>query len=595
MDKFKEKIIRESDSINSCLNFSKEIDNLTKSAAKKKIALLSSFTIRGLAECLKTKAFSVDIFLDIYQGEYAQWQQEILSPSLYAFQPEAIFILVDYFGPDKEIYFDYHQKNQGDLEQSFNQLQQELFQLIDQLKQKSQAKIIVSNAPKLWPTVMGIFDQKLSLGFESMVSTFNRQLTENYQNDSQVFVFDFENWLANIGKNNFWLDKYFFMADMKIAPEALPILAEELTAFLIPLTGKVKKCLVLDLDNTLWGGVIGEDGLAGIRLAPTGQGQEYYYFQKLLLSFKNKGILLALNSKNNEKDALEAFSQHPYMVLKLADFASTKINWENKAVNLQAIAQELNLGLDSLVFVDDDPVNRELIKETLPEVTVLDLPSDPSLYFKTLLKFKGFNSFEFTEEDKKRPEMYFQEKQRKDLQSAVVDLDSFLKKLGLSMVVRSADDLTIPRIAQLTQKTNQFNLTTFRYQEEDIKKLVEQGSKIWVLEVKDKFGEYGLTGVCIVKNLIDRWEIDSMLLSCRILGKRIEEQFFGFVLEQLKQSEAKTVVAKFRPTAKNSQVKDFYQKFNFEKVSSTAEEDIWQQKLTDFVFQPFDFIEIINK
>ncbi|MBU1036479.1 HAD-IIIC family phosphatase [Patescibacteria group bacterium] len=589
----KKKVIAESNRISSCIQFAKEIDKIAK--LPKNIAILSNFTIQGLAECLKTKSFIHDIFLNIYEGEYGQWQQEILNNKFYQFKPDIIFLFLDLYGLDQDISFHYNEMSAKKLKEIKEEKANELLQFINHLKDKTKAKIIISNAVKNWPPVMGIFDHKLSKGINKIIDDYNNYLLENFQDDKQVFIFNFNEWLGHIGKRNFWYDKYFFMADMKLSPEAFPMLAEEWMSFLIPLAGKKKKCLVLDLDNTLWGGIIGEDGLAGIKLAPTGEGQQYYYFQKLLLSLSKRGIMLAINSKNNKEDAKEVFAKHPHMILKESDFLACRINWDNKAKNMQELAQELNIGLESMVFIDDDPVNRELIRETLPEVTVLDLPTDSTQYLRTLLDYKGFNTFEFTEEDKKRSKMYLQEKKRKEFQGEVIDIDSFLKGLNLRISIKTVTDLLIPRSAQLTQKTNQFNLTTYRYQEEDIKKFIEEGHKLWVLDVADKFGEYGITGLCIAKDLEDKWEIDTMLLSCRILGKKIEEQFFGFILDELKKIKAKSVLACYKPTVKNSQVRDFYNSFNFKKIKSADNEDVWQCELVDFVFKPHEFIEIIDQ
>ncbi|MEK7078190.1 MAG: HAD-IIIC family phosphatase [Patescibacteria group bacterium] len=588
----KEKIKLESNAIASCIGWAKEIDKISKDKEAKNVALLSSFTIKGLAECLKTKSFVQDIFLDVYEGKYGQWKQEILGSELYEFKPDIIFLLLDLHGLNQDILYRHHEITNEELNKFKYETEDGLLQLVSYIKSKTKAKIIISNASKIWPPVTGIFDSKLNNGWYRIIDDYNNNLLNTYQNDKQVFIFNFNEWLGYIGKKDFWYDKYSFTADMKLSPEAIPMLAEELTSYLVPLAFKKKKCIVLDLDNTLWGGVIGEDGLAGIKLAPAGEGQQFYYFQKLLLSLSKRGILLAINSKNNQEDVEEVFLHHPYMVLRKDDIIVSKINWDNKAKNMQEIARELNVGLDSLVFIDDDLTNRELIKQTLPDVTVLDLPTDSTKYIQTLLDYKGFNTFEFTGEDKKRSAMYLQEKQRIEYKDAIIDLDTFLNNLNLCISIKAVDDFLIPRSAQLTQKTNQFNLTTHRYQEDDIKKFIESGHKLWALDVVDKFGEYGITGFCMVKDMPDRWEIDSMLLSCRVLGKKVEEQFFGFILSELKKLNPKKVRACYKPTLKNNQVKDFYKIFNFHKIKSSETEDIWERDLDDYVFNQYGFIEI---
>jgi len=591
MNALKEKIISQSDTMASCILLSKEIDKISKKIDKK-VAVLSNFTVKGLSECLRVKSFINDIFLQVYEGEYGQWKQEILGNRLYEFKPDIIFLLVDAHGLDNNIIYGDDGTNHDEIEKSKKEAKNELSQLIDYIKRKTNAKIVVSNSVKIWPPIAGIFDSKLKNGYYGIVDDYNNNLLKAYKNDGQVFIFNFNEWLGYIGKKNFWCGKYYFVADMRLSPEAIPLLAEELTSYLIPLAGKKKKCIVLDLDNTLWGGVIGEDGLSGIKLSPTGDGQQFYYFQKLLLSLNKKGVLLAINSKNNEADVKEVFLKHPHMVLKENNIVSSKINWNNKAENIQAIVQELNIGLDSLLFVDDDLSNRELIKQTLPEVSVLDLPTDSTKYVQTLLDYKGFNTFEFTEEDKKRNEMYLQEKQRNEYKNSFIDIDTFLRGLDLRVSIKEVDDFLAPRIAQLTQKTNQFNLTTNRYQEDDIENFIKSGNILWALDVSDKFGDYGTTGFCLVKDVPDGWEVDSILLSCRVLGKKVEEQFFGFILNELKKLKPKKVRAYYKPTLKNNQVKDFYKTFDFCKVKSSETEDIWERDLSDYRFNKHDFIKI---
>tara|TARA_Y100000310_G_scaffold345408_1_gene464655 strand:- start:7019 stop:8584 length:1566 start_codon:yes stop_codon:yes gene_type:complete len=512
-----------------------------------KIALLSNFTVKGLDGHLKNTAAQYDINIDVYNGEYGQWQQEILGENLYAFKPDMVYMIVDFEDIDSQI------------------------KVIEQLAMSSSAKIVVCN--------------KVGTGSD------NQNLIEQFKDNSQIHVFDFDSWLASIGKKEHWNTKYKELGDMRLAPNAFEMFAQELGAYLIPLSGKTKKCLVLDLDNTLWGRIIGEDGIDGIAVSPTGEGKPYYDFQKYIKSLKNQGVVLTINSNNNEQDAKEVLKHHKHMQLREGDFASIRANWNNKAQNIQEIAIELNIGLDSMVFVDDDPRNRELVKTSLPEVGVIDLPEDPVDYIKALQSYKGFTTFGITDEDKKKSQMYFDEKKRREFKEGVIDLDSFLRGLNTSIIIQVVKEKHIGRVSQLTQKTNQFNLTTRRYQEEDIKKLVDEGAKIWVMDVKDKFGEYGLTGLAIARDQNDYWEIDTMLMSCRVLGKRVEEEFFGHVLDQLKKQGQKKVIGAYIPTVKNEQVKDFYKKFGFIKQESDNE-DVWELDLKVYKHQPLDFITV---
>ena len=513
------------------------------------IALLSNFTITVLDKHLKNTAKEYNIDIDVYNGEYGQWQQEILGEKLYAFEPEIVYVIVDFEDMDSQV------------------------KMIEQLAIKTSAKIIVCNQ---------VVDSKSD-------SSLNNKLNARFKDNTQILVFDFDAWLNKVGKSKYWNTKYRELGDMRLSPNAFESFAQELGAYLIPLSGKTKKCLVLDLDNTLWGRVIGEDGIDGIAVSPKGEGRPFYEFQKYIKSLKDQGVILAVNSSNNEQDVKEVFENHKHMILRENDFASIRANWNNKAQNIQEIAQELNIGLDSLVFVDDDPRNRELVKISLPEVDVIDLPKDPSEYVKILASYKGFSTFGITDEDKKKSQMYVDEKKRRKYQESSIDLDSFLRGLNTSITIQVVGDEQVPRSSQLTQKTNQFNFTTRRYQEEDIKKLINDGAKLWIIDAKDNFGEYGITGLVIAKDLDNQWEIDTFLLSCRILGKKIEHEFFGNILNLLKQIKPQKVIGKYISTQKNEQVKDFYKQFGFIKQES-GDEDVWELDLSNFDFEPIDFI-----
>ena len=589
------KIITEkATSIAGCVAAAAEIDKYAESGkiSRKKIAVLSNFTLNGIAEALKTNAFLNNIFIDVYLGNYGQWQQELMSNNLYDFAPEIIFVILDRFGIDSDIYNSYHLMPEEEIESYFKNYLAEIYKLVDAAKEKTKAKIVVSNIVDFWSNILGIAEGRAKNSLRRYIKRANLSLEQKYANDHQVLVFDFDGWLGYRGKEQNMYAKFFFLADMRLNPEIMPALAKELCAYLIAVFGKTKKCLVLDLDNTLWGGIIGEDGLSGISLAPHGAGQEFYLFQKTILAFHRRGIILAINSKNNWEDAMEVFEKHPHMILKREHFAAMRINWQDKIANFRELAEEINIGLDSMVFADDDPANRAMVNEFLPEVDILDMPGDTALYFKALLDYKGFSILEFTEEDKKRGEMYFAESQRREIKSQATDLDSFLRGLDLAINIEPISELTLPRAAQLTQKTNQFNLTTCRYQVEDIKNFISNGYKIWTLSAKDRFGNYGITGLLIARKEKENWAIGTFLLSCRILGKRIEEQFLNFALNELKSAGVKKVLAEYIATKKNGQVKDFYGKMGFKKISSEENKDVWQVDLSNFEFKPLDFIAI---
>ncbi|MBQ3881213.1 MAG: HAD-IIIC family phosphatase, partial [Bacteroidales bacterium] len=332
---------------------------------------------------------------------------------------------------------------------------------------------------------------------------------------------------------------------------------------------KRKKCLVLDLDNTLWGGVLGEDGISGIKIGGDYPGKAFHFFQESLLELSKSGVILAVCSKNNEEDVFEAWEKNPFMVLRKEHFSAMRINWTDKATNLREIASELNIGLDSFVFVDDNPTERELIRQMLPMVSVPEFPSQPyelpEFYLRLVKDY--FKVYSVTAEDRKKTEQYKANAARAHARRSFTDFKDFLRSLEMKVTVEAANEFNIPRIAQMTQKTNQFNLTTRRYTDADVRTFLEKGWKIWCISVADRFGDNGITGAVF----FDGRRIDTLLLSCRILGKGIETAFIRTVLGLVKADGFDKVIAEYIPTAKNAQVKDFYDRCGFTLTGEDAE------------------------
>lgn len=394
------------------------------------------------------------------------------------------------------------------------------------------------------------------------IDNYNKTLFELSDQYHNLKVIDFSEFTRCYPASELIDWKFFFISQMGLSAK----LAKDFKAWysrkIESIALKRKKCLVLDLDNTLWGGVLGEEGVDGIQVAGDYPGKAFHYFQEALLELSKSGVILTICSKNNEQDVLDAWEKNPYLVLKKEHFATYRINWSDKATNIKEIADELNLGLDSFVFVDDNPTERELIKQMLPMVEVPEFPTQPyelPVFFQKLVE-DYFRVYSVTDEDKKKTQQYKANASRAKEQRNFSDFTEFLRSLNIQMTIESANEFNIPRIAQMTQKTNQFNLTTHRYTDADIRQFLQNGWKIWCLSVADKFGDNGITG-CIIINGI---EIDTLLLSCRILGKGIENAFLKSILKMLKSTGTNKVNATFIPTLKNKQVADFYDKNGFE-------------------------------
>lgn len=398
------------------------------------------------------------------------------------------------------------------------------------------------------------------------IANYNNTLFDLCEQYHNLKVIDFGEFCRRYPASELIDWKFYFISQMGLSPRLSKDFKAWFSKKVESIALKRKKCLVLDLDNTLWGGVLGEEGIDGIQIGGDYPGKAFLYFQEALLELSKSGVILTICSKNNEQDVLEAWERNPFLVLKKEHFATYRINWKDKASNIKEMAEELNIGLDSFVFVDDNPTERELIKQLLPMVEVPDFPAQPyelPVFFQKIVE-DYFKVYSITDEDKKKTLQYKANASRAQEQRNFGDFTDFLRSLNIQMAIEPANEFNIQRIAQMTQKTNQFNLTTKRYTDADIHKFTQEGWKIWCLSVADKFGDNGITG-CI---MVNGSEVDSLLLSCRILGKGIENAFIKKVLELLRTNGFKEIKASYLPTLKNKQVSDFYDKNGFTILST---------------------------
>lgn len=397
---------------------------------------------------------------------------------------------------------------------------------------------------------------------QTAVAEYNKALYAAEASYGNVKVIDITEFTRNHSVSELFDWKFYFISQMGMNPKLHKDFKAWWERKLNSISLKRKKCLVLDLDNTLWGGVLGEEGIEGIQIGGDYPGKAFLYWQEALLELSKNGVILTVCSKNNEQDVLDAWEVNPFMVLKKEHFAAYRINWTDKATNIKELATELNIGLDSFVFVDDNPTERELIRQMLPMVEVPDFPDQPyelMPFFKQLVE-DYFKVYSVTDEDKKKTEQYKQNAARAQAKTAFADFDSFLESLDIQIIIESANEFNILRIAQMTQKTNQFNLTTRRYSDADVRGLIEKGWKIWCISVADRFGDNGITGTVMVT---PEGAIDTFLLSCRILGKGIEFAFVKAIISLLSSEGFESLTATYLPTAKNAQVKDFWEKVGF--------------------------------
>ena len=406
------------------------------------------------------------------------------------------------------------------------------------------------------------------------ISAFNDHASQLADSQPHVKWVDFNEFTSGYDAATLVNWKYYLMSQTLLNPK----LAHDFQTWWQHIESQLllrrKKCLVLDLDNTLWGGILGEDGVDGIQLGGDYPGKAYSIWQHALLQLSHNGVILALCSKNNETDVDEVWQHNPNMVLKREHFGAVRINWQDKATNMRELSDELNIGLDSMVFIDDNAAERELIKQMLPEVEVPDFPSKPYElipFFKELVE-KYFRIYTVTREDKAKTEQYQANAKRRAEQSRFADLESYLYSLDMQLDVIPADEHNLARIAQMTQKTNQFNLTTRRYSEAELRQCLDQGWRIYCVSVSDRFGDSGITGAIIMQPVDDiTLNIDSLLLSCRILGKGIEEAFVKTVFNLMRLDGYRMLTADFLPTAKNGQTADFYDRMGMICEAASAD------------------------
>lgn len=547
----------------------------------KRIAFLRSFTIEPVVTLFRAAALVNGINLDVYVGGLNTYSQEILDPesNLYRFDPEITIMAVQLGDIAPELLSNFADLGKDQIENIHKRVVGNFSNLLDSFRSRSRCDIIVHSFENVSRPNNGILDYQLDRGQIFSIRRLNLELLEVLKKYSGVHFLDYEALTAEHGIK-FWFDEVKALTmRMPIAANAMIYLAEEWLRFIHPIIGKTKKVLVVDLDNTLWGGVIGEDGINGIRLDIEYPSAGYLKLQRAILDLYRRGIILAVCSKNNIDDVKVAFG-HSRMLLKLDHFSSVRINWNDKARNLTEIASELNVGMDSMVFLDDNPVERQFVRGRLPEVLVLDMPENIMDYAAVLYNVFAFERLSLSKEDAERGLQYLNQQKRSELKKDKTTLDDFYRSLSLEVDIFFPKDESITRISQLTQKTNQFNLTTRRYTEPQISQMLHSSDyTIYAMRVRDCFGDHGLVGLAIVHNISEISEIDTFLLSCRVIGLEVEKTLLAVISNRARQEGRKKLVGCFIPSSKNTVVKDFYCLNGFKCVAETLEETQWELDL----------------
>jgi FkbH-like protein len=535
-----------------------------------KVALLGDNATQFLAQSIVSYAIEYNFNLDLFEAEYAQIEKQIfdLKSQLYLHNPEFVLIYNSSRNLLKKFYhISFQQRENFALE-----LARDLESKLDILNQNLTANIIVFNFVEEDDMVFGNYGNKVKGSFIYQIRELNLKLMELSQRYSNLFICDLNRITAEYGLTNSIDPKLYITSDMHLNLDVLPEVAKNVCDIISAAKGNIKKCVIVDLDNTLWGGIVGDDGVENLQIGQLGIGKAYTEFQMWLLELKKRGIILAVCSKNTEDIAREPFLSHPDMILKLEDFAVFIANWENKVDNIITIQKVLNIGFDSIVFIDDNPFERNMVRQAIPGIIVPELPQDPSEFLPYLKSLNLFETTFYTREDNIRTQQYQQEAKRMLIQKNYTTEDEYLESLNMLAKVEEFNDFNIPRVAQLTQRSNQFNLRTIRYNVEEIKKVSESANFLtFAFYLRDDYGDYGLTGIVILETQKpDVYFIDTFIMSCRVLNRTFEEFILNHIVKVAKDKGAREIIGEYIQTKKNSIVKDLYKNLGF-----LAKENIW--------------------
>jgi FkbH-like protein len=567
---------------------------------KFKLAILRSFTVEPIVPLLRAEAFAYGIDLEVHVGDFNTYVQDMLDSqsSLSRFAPNAVVLAVRTDQAAPELWRDFADLAPEVAQQAAERVVRGYEQWIGAFRKNSQATLIIHSLERPSTPSLGVLDDQSEAGQSGLIRQINRELLRIAAGFHGVYTLDYDALVARQGSEHWHDERKWLTARLPIAAGHLLQMAREWMRFIVPLSGRTAKVLVVDLDNTLWGGIIGEDGMNGIKVGPEYPGAAYQALQRALLDLSRKGILLAVCSKNNIDDAMEALEKHPGMLVRAKHFAALRINWTDKAQNLREIAQELNVGIDALAFLDDNPFEREQVRAALPEVTVIDLshndvPRNPLEYAAAVRNCAAFERLTLSSEDQQRTEMYAVQKQRAGAEQSFQSKEDFFRFLEQEAELEPVSDLTLARVAQLTQKTNQFNLTTRRYTEPQIAQMAKQPEwHIFSIRVRDRFGDHGLVGVAIAHDEGEQCEVDTFLLSCRVIGRTVETALLAHLAESAAQRGRKRLVGWFLPTKKNAPARDFYPQHGFERQETNGAGSLWTLDLKSSNLRCPDWIKL---
>jgi FkbH-like protein len=532
-----------------------------------RLAVLSNSTIDLIVPALTASAARHGFALEVVQPSYDQAAQEALTPGsqVNRSKPDAVLFALDYRALPLKLSLGEAEASSATIQGAIGYLQA----LRAGIKANTNAVCIFQTFAPPAERLFGSLDRALPGTLRSLIDGVNRELAAWVPGSGDVLL-DVAGLAETVGLADWHDSQLWNMAKFSFSDQLIPLYADHVARTVAAIRGKSRKVLILDLDNTVWGGVIGDDGLEGIQIAQgDARGEAHLAVQRLALELRQRGIVLAVSSKNTDAVAREPFEKHPEMLLKVDHIAVFQANWNDKATNIQAIADELSLGLDAMVFLDDNPVERGLVRRLLPQVAVPELPEEPAWYARTLAAAGYFEAAAFAGEDLKRAGFYQDNAKRASLQKQVGGVEAYLASLEMTIDFQPFDATGRARIVQLINKSNQYNLTTRRYTEPEVTE-AENDPLVFTLQVRlaDLFGDNGMISVVICRpGASGAWEIDTWLMSCRVLGRKVEHMVLREILEHARAAGIRTLAGTYKPTDRNQLVAEHYAKLGFAKVA----------------------------
>ena len=528
-----------------------------------KVSLVGDTATQFLATAIRGEGFERGYNVNLFEAEYNQVERQVLDPTSDLYQFGAKYTVI--FQSTHKLLEKYSLLPSSE----WGNLADERLAFIKTICESVPGKIMYFNYPEIGDGVFGSYEDKVSSSFIYQLRKLNFELMNLAQEYQNLFICDLSELQAKYGRDYFFDSNVYVSTEMILSIDALPLVASRTLDIICAIEGKFKKCLILDLDNTVWGGVVGDDGWENIQVGHgLGIGKAFTEFQQWVKKLKNRGIIICVCSKNDEDKAKEPFEKNPEMVLKLDDIAVFVANWDNKADNIRTIQQILNIGFDSMVFLDDNPFERNMVRENVPGVLVPELPEDPGDYVEFLYSQNLFETASYSNADKDRTKQYQVEAKRVSSAKAFTNEADFLKSLNMVSEVKGFDSFNTPRVAQLSQRSNQFNLRTVRYTEEDIKRLSEDDKyACFSFTLEDKFGDNGLIAVVILeKKDSETLFVDTWFMSCRVLKRGMENFTLNTIVDYARKNGFKRIVGEYLPTLKNGMVKEHYPSLGFNVI-----------------------------